>query len=162
MVGIRCSRRRGALTSLALSVISVVALSACSFWAPVQTNQPYVPADGLALSTPTVQFENLVVVAKAADQPGVLVGQAVNTSPRPIQVSVTVAGGQNPGQVTLPAGSGDGIKSRLSPVSLGPIPQPPGALVQLEISLTPGGRHLVDVPILPPDSKLKYYNGITP
>jgi hypothetical protein len=147
---------------LVLSAVAVLLLSGCSLWAPVQTSRPYIPADGLPLSTPSVGFENLVVVVDEVRQVGALVGQAIPKTNHPVDVSVSVPGGEVSEPVTIPPSAGDGITSRRIPLRLGPVPMPPGALVHLEVVIEPGGRHVVDVPVLTPESDLGYYDGITP
>ncbi|PKW26219.1 hypothetical protein [Phycicoccus duodecadis] len=157
----RGRRGRAGRVGTALAALVALLLSGCSMWAPVQTSRPYVPADGLALSTPSVEFENLVVVVDDVHQVGVLVGQAVSSVTHPVDVTVSVDGGEVSEPVTIPPDTGDGITSRRIPLRLGPVPAPPGALVHLEVVIEPGGRHVVDVPVLPPGSGLGYYGGIT-
>ena len=140
----------------------VVTLSGCSAFSPAVTSFPLIQADGVPLTIEGVQFENLVVVAPARGERGVLTGQAVNVTGRPIEVTVSVDSGTTPARFTVVPFAGDGIASMPTNVDLGPIPVIPGATVTLVVSTPEAGASEVSVPVLPPGSDLDYYDGIRP
>ncbi|MGB7819134.1 MAG: hypothetical protein WBL35_10440 [Ornithinibacter sp.] len=144
-----------------VSIVGCVALNGCAIFSPVQTDEQYIQADGVPLTTTNIEFENLVIVAPARDAGGVLVGQAVNQTRQPIQVTFAVAGAA-PTTITIAPAAADAITAIPSNVDLGPIPEPPGAMVQLSVSTAASGTSLVLVPVLPPGPQGSEYEDITP
>lgn len=149
-------------TWLLALIAMVVSLSGCSWFSPDATSFPRSQADGVPLTIEGVEFENLVVVAPARGARGVLTGQAVNVTGRPIEVAVSVDMGATPARFTLAPFVGDGISSMPTNVDLGPIPVIPGATVTLVVSTPEAGANEVSVPVLPPGPDLEYYDGIRP
>ena len=49
---------------------ATAALSACSFFSPVQTDNKYIPADGVPVQLGVIAGRNLAIVADAAGGPG--------------------------------------------------------------------------------------------
>ena len=135
-------------------------LSACSVFSPAQTEYPYTPGDGVALDIGGVELENLVVVTPRRGATGVLVGQAVNETPHPVEVTVALTGGGPPATISLAPREADGITSNPANVELGPVPDIPGSMVELDFSTSAAGHSTVLVPVLPPGPDLDYYEGI--
>lgn len=136
-------------------------VSGCAIFSPVQTDEQYIQADGVPLTITNIEFENLVIVAPAKNAPGVLVGQAVNQTLKPIPVTFAVAGAA-PTTITIAPAAADAITAIPSNVDLGPIPEPPGAMVELSVTTATSGTNLVLVPVLPPRPEGSEYYGITP
>lgn len=130
--------------------------SGCAVFSPVQTDYPYVPADGVRLTIPGLDLRNLVVVASGKGAQGVLVGQAVNTSTDAVDVVFAVGDAQT-SPTAIPALSGSSIGSAGSPVGVGPVPVPPGQLVELSVTTREAGRNVVRVPVLTPS---RYYSDV--
>ena len=145
-----------------LAVLAVALLSGCSWFSPDVTSYGGSLADGVSLTIEGVEFENLVVVAAERGAQGVLTGQAVNVTRRPIEVTVSVDRERTAARFTLAPLAADGISSMPSNVDLGPIPVIPGATVTLLVSTPQAGEHEVSVPVLPPGTDLDYYDGIRP
>ena len=157
-----CRTGRPRLPVLLCALLLPLAPAGCSFLSPLQTSVPVVQADGLPLVLEDVHFENLVVVSSGEDSPGVLTGQALNRTRETVRVTLGIAGGDRTTTVTLPPGDPDGITRAPTNVDVGPVPVPPGALVELVVTTPAAGTTTVRVPVLAPDAGLGYYEGITP
>ncbi len=149
-----------AASALRLAGLAAAALlaSGCAVFSPVQTNDAYIPADGVPLTLPGLALRNLVVVADSKGGPGTVVGQAVNEGADALDVTFGVAGG-TPVSATVPAYSEDALSANGSPVVLGAVPEAPGAMVQLTVATREAGQNVVLVPVLP---STRYYTGLAP
>ena len=143
-----------AASLLRLTGIAGAALLAtgCGVLSPVQTNEVYIPADGVPLSIPGLELQNLAVVTDAAGSPGTLVGQAVNGTDQAVDVSFALEGGE-PARATVPAFSGGGLSDGRG-VTLPSVPVPPGSLVVLNVTTQQAGQNVVRVPVL---ARTSYY-----
>ena len=152
--------RKVLLASAGLVAAGAVALSGCQTQSPIQTQFAYQPADGVAVDLGTVQVRDLVVVAGAQDQPGVLSGVVVNRGAQPVRVSFATAAG---GQASVEAAAGTSTRlgggTTASPAMLPKVATAPGGLLQIEVSTPEGGAQNVTVPLLLPQG---YYQTVTP
>ena len=156
--------RKVLLASAGLVAAGAVALSGCQTQSPIQTQFAYQPADGVAVDLGTVQVRDLVVVAGAQDQPGVLSGVVVNKGAQPVRVSFATANG---GQASIEAAAGTSTRlegsttasTTASPAMLPKVGTAPGGLLQIEVSTPEGGAQNVKVPVLLPQG---YYETVTP
>ncbi len=139
------TRAASVLRATALAAAGLIA-SGCAVFSPVQTEYDYPPADGVDLSMDGLELRGLAIVGAGADGPGVVIGQAVNSSASAVDVSFSVEGASAPAEVTVPAGSGDA----LSEVPIESIPGAPGDNVQLVVSTPEAGQNVVTVPVLAP------------
>ncbi|MEO7421065.1 MAG: hypothetical protein ABIU87_01560 [Ornithinibacter sp.] len=138
---------------------AAVLMTGCAIFSPVQTDLPYVQADGLRLSIPGMEFRNLVVVVDKQGGEGVLVGQALNRGKTSVEATFGIEDGTTPQTITIPPTTGDGITAIPSTVDVGPVPAPPGAMVSVIVTTREAGRNVVLLPVLPPDG---VYEGIKP
>lgn len=134
---------------------AVLLAAGCGVLSPVQTDQPYIPADGVPLTIPGLTFHNLAIVADAQGQPGTLVGQAVNEGSQAVEVAFAVEGSAT-AQTSVPAFSGTGL-SNGEGVAISVVPAPPGALVQLNVATQEAGRNVVEVPVV---DRRSYYESV--
>ena len=140
------TRAASVLRATALAAAGLIVASGCAVFSPVQTEYDYPPADGVSLSMDGLELRGLAIVGAGTDGPGVVIGQAVNSSASAVDVSFSVEGASAPAQVTVPAGSGDA----LSEVPIESIPGAPGDNVQLVVSTPEAGENVVTVPVLAP------------
>ena len=139
-------RLHRALAVTGASVVSTVALSACSFFSPVQTDQHYNPGDGVPGQSGSVIARNLVVVATKAGGSGALTGGLQNLGDAEVNVNFTSAAqARTDKPITLKAREGKAI-SGVS-VTLGK-EEGPGTMTKIVMS-TPAGAQTITVPVLP-------------
>ena len=148
------------MTTRAASVLRATTLAAvgllvagCSSFSPIQTEYDYPAADGVRLSIDGLELRNLAVVAAEADGPGVVIGQAVNSSAAAVDVSFSLGEAPTPVETTVPAGSGDSLPE----VEIQSVPAAPGDTVELTVSTPEAGQNVVRVPVLAPTG---YYEGL--
>ncbi len=137
--------------------VGALALSGCQTQSPIQTDVPYLPADGVAVDLGSVQIRNLLVVADAKNGPGVLTGSVVNRGDENAQITFAVEGGA-PVTVSTPAHRTQPI-SEHSQVQLSSVPADPGGLVTLSVQTATSGSNIVEVPVLPATG---YYETLRP
>ncbi|NHA66655.1 hypothetical protein [Phycicoccus flavus] len=137
---------------------ATLVVSACGVFSPVQTDYPYIPADGVDLTMPGLDLRNLAVVTDAEGSAGVLVGQAVNEGAEAVEVTFALSGdaGGRGASTTVPAYSGSSL-SETTPVTLAAVPAAPGALVELSVTTAQAGRNVVEVPVL---DRTSYYTSV--
>ncbi|GIL36791.1 hypothetical protein [Phycicoccus sp. DTK01] len=141
------------LAGLAAATLTV---SACGVFSPVQTDYPYIPADGVDLTVPGLDLRNIAVVSAQEGAAGTLIGQVVNNAAEPVEISFTVEGG-TPATTSVPAYSGEGLAD--AKVRLESVPAAPGSMVQLTVSTREAGQNVVLIPVLSPEN---YYEGLAP
>lgn len=137
-----------------LSTLALVALTAagsgCAVMSPVQTDAAYQAADGVNLNLGQgLDARGLVIVGSTtAGGPGRLVGQLINDTDSPVEVSFT----------TMTGGGGAEAKTRIPAHSSADLTAEPvmfaatgkaGDLVNVAISAPGSGTSQIDVPILP-------------
>ncbi len=149
-----------AATVLRLFAASAAALlvSGCAVFSPVQTNEPYIPADGVPLTIPGLSLRNLAIVTGESGGTGVLIGQVVNESGKAVDVSFGIEGGASAsGITTVAAYSGDTISDSASRVEIPSLPQPAGSMVTLTVTTAEAGQNVVKVPVLLDN---RFYTGL--
>jgi hypothetical protein len=150
---LRPSRRR-----LAVAVAgSALALSGCQVMSPVQTDEVYMPADGVGVELGVVEVRDLVVVSAGRDQPGTLSGAMSNTSSEAQRVGFALQDGQPVFTEAKPYSqeriSGD------SQVQLPAVPAEPGDTVTLTVQSESAPAVVVTVPVVPATG---YYETVSP
>jgi hypothetical protein len=149
-----------AANALRLTAAAAAALlvSGCAVFSPVQTNEPYIPAEGVPLEIPGLALRNLAVVTGTDAASGVLVGQVVNESSSPVDVTFGIQGGAQAAEPTsVAAYSGETISDSAEQVELPGLPAPPGAMVTLTVTTAEAGLNVVLVPVLLDD---RFYTGL--
>src|SRR5690606_23318789 len=116
---------------LALAVAAVLALSGCSLAASITTSEPYDASDGVGVSVDGVVAQNLILVATAEGETGVLLGSLTNNGTERAFVEITdsqTEGGEgesvtirlDAGQtVRLGTGDGEDLVTMPAPVAPG-------------------------------------------
>jgi hypothetical protein len=156
--------RRSTARPFRLSVPLVVAaaalgLAGCQITSPVQTDVTYVAGDGVPVPLEDVHISNLVVISKEKGGPGTLSGAVLNRSRESRTITFAVEGGE-PVSVEASPGEDREVASQEGALAVLPsVPEPPGAMVRLQISTGQGGGTVALVPVLPPEL---YYEGLAP
>ncbi len=148
-----------AATALRLTAAAAASLlvSGCAVFSPVQTDEPYIPADGVPLDIQGLSLRNLAVVTTTAGGDGVLVGQVVNETSSAVDVLFGIQGGAPASApTTVAAYSGDTISDSAEQVQL-TISQPAGAMVMLTVTTREAGANVVNVPVLLDN---RFYEGL--
>ncbi|HET7476927.1 MAG TPA: hypothetical protein VFJ97_13010 [Dermatophilaceae bacterium] len=139
--------------------MAAMLLAGCQLTSPIQTAQPYEPADGVSVDLGTVVIRDLLVVASAKGTAGVLSGLIVNKGDAPVTVSIGAADG-----TPVTAQVGPRSATRLSggtgtpAAPLANVASDPGGMVELNVNTPAGGTDQVTVPVLPPTG---YYSTLT-
>ena len=137
--------------AVAVTAAAGAVLAACSTQSPAQTQEPYLPADGIPASIGAVQARDLLVVAQSKGATGVLSGSIINTGAQPVSVTfLTVADSQGSatGGTTIQLAAGQ--QQRITGVQFPNLQASPGALTGIVLKTTAGLKN-VDVPVLLPD-----------
>lgn len=145
----------------AAALATALALSGCQVMSPIQTNETYQPADGVAVDLGDVQVRDLVVITGARGEVGTLSGMVVNRGTTPVTVTFAAGGSGGAATMEIAAGKQDRLSGvdGIAPVTLPNVPAAPGDVVKLSVSTPAGGAPVVSVPVLLPDG---YYATITP
>jgi hypothetical protein len=122
-------------------------LGGCAIFSPVQTDQPYNPGDGVAITLGDVDVDGLVVVADEEGGPGTLVGHVVNNSNEAVEMGFATGGGQ-PATASVPAGGTLALSTSGAPVVVTPVPARPGGMTDLVVTTPQTGQSQVSVPVL--------------
>lgn len=141
------NRAAPTLRAAALAGAALLA-SGCAVFSPVQTGEPYIPADGVALSTTDLELRNLALVSSEAGADAVVVGQAVNSGTSAVQVSFGVSGGSAGTAATVPATSGEAISDETTKVTIPALAAGPGEVVDLVVTTSGSGQNVITVPVL--------------
>jgi hypothetical protein len=150
---LRASRGR-----LALAVAgAALALSGCQVMSPIQTDEVYMPADGVGVELGTVEVRDLVVVGTGKDRPGTLSGAMSNTSGEAQRVGFALADGQPVFTEAKPY-SQERISGETQ-VQLASVPAEPGGTVTLTIQSQSAPAVVVTVPVVPAAG---YYETVSP
>ena len=119
---------------------ATAALSACSFFSPVQTDNKYIPADGVPVQLGVIAGRNLAIVADAAGGPGALTGAVLNQGDAEAVVGASV-------NTRLSLG---GRESKpITGVVFEKVTSAPGTMTDIYL-VTTEGKQLVSVPVLAP------------
>ncbi|MGB3829690.1 MAG: hypothetical protein WA962_13030 [Ornithinimicrobium sp.] len=156
--------RRFAVTTTALA--AAFALSACQLNSPVQTNDPYDPADGVSAETDDMEVLDLVVISEGNGAPGVISGYVVNTSSEPltVQVALEADGARTELTPSVEVSRSQGVRMDgktddgefVDPVRADSVPGVPGGMVSLRLSTADSAVSTL-VPVLPPDGVYEPY-----
>lgn len=136
---------------------AALALSACQTQSPIQTDVPYVPADGVPVDLGAVHVRDLVVISGGKDKPGVLSGSVSNDSGQAQRIAFALPQGQ-PVFAEAPAHS-EGPLSDGTQVQLPTVPVNPGDVVTLSVQSPSAPAAVVVVPVLGPSG---YYSTLAP
>lgn len=136
---------------------AALALSACQTQSPVQTDVPYVAADGVPVDLGSVQLRDLVVISGGKDKPGVLSAAVSNTSGEAQRLSFALPQGQ-PVYSEAPAHSERRL-SDATQVQLPAVPVNPGDVVTLSVQSASAPAVVVVVPVLKASG---YYASLAP
>lgn len=136
---------------------AALALSACQTQSPMQTDVPYVAADGVPVDLGSVQLRDLVVISGGKDKPGVLSAAVSNTSGEAQRLSFALPQGQ-PVYAEAPAHSERRL-SDATQVQLPAVPVNPGDVVTLSVQSASAPAVVVVVPVLKASG---YYASLAP
>jgi hypothetical protein len=148
-------RRFPAKSTLRRAAASVVAVSAltltsgCAMFNPVQTNQEYVPADGVPADIGKVALRDLVLVSDG-EGTAVLAGSAINTGTEDVtvQLSPQGEGGAPAGGSELELGPREQVNLATEGLQFSDVTAKPGRLVPVAVRSSDGGTTVVQVPVL--------------
>ena len=149
-------RTRASRAAAAVAFAAAALLSGCQLASPIQTNQPYNPADGVPVPLGDVQIRDLVIVADAKGGPGTLSGSLINTGST--AQTVTFADGQSQATAQAKPYSQEPL-SGTTQVVIPQVSAPPGGVVQLMVGTQASGATVVAVPVVLPDL---YYKTLAP
>ena len=139
------------------AVGAALALSACQTQSPVQTDDTYQPADGVAVDLGPVQVRDLVIISAGKDQPGVLSAAVSNKSGDAQRLAFALPQGQ-PVYAETKAYSQERLSDG-SQVQLPSVPVSPGDVVTLTVQSPSAPAAVVVVPVLPASG---YYSTLAP
>jgi hypothetical protein len=129
---------------------ATAALSACSFFSPVQTDNKYIPGDGVPVQLGSIAGRNLAIVAEKAGGPGTLVGAVLNQGDAQAQVGfLTRAESEAGGSVASRVSLGGRESKPIEGIVFAKVPSAPGTLTDIYL-VTSEGKQLVSVPVLAP------------
>lgn len=131
-------------------------LAGCQTTSPIQTDVPYVAADGVPVDLGTVQVRNLVVVADTEGGPGTVSASVVSTSDK--AETITFAGEAGNVTAEVPAHAQTQL-SESTRITLPGVKAAPGGVVTLQVGSTSSGVNIVKVPVLLPEG---YYAELKP
>jgi hypothetical protein len=136
---------------------AALVLSACQTQSPIQTDVPYVAADGVPVDLGSVQLRDLVVISGGKDKAGVLSASVSNSGSEAQRISFALPQGQ-PVYAESPAYSERRL-SDASQVQLPDVPVSAGDVVTLSIQTPTAPAVVVVVPVLKPSG---YYASLGP
>jgi hypothetical protein len=141
-----------------LALVAALSTSGCAVTSPVQTDEPYQPADGVNLNLGEgLAVRGLLVVGgEKKDEAGRLSGQLLNTSSDDVSVTFGT-GSTDQTTATVPAHSSLNLADE--ELTLESVPAVAGDLVPLSISASSTGDNILQVPVLPATG---YYEDLTP
>ena len=131
--------RRAAAAVLAAAGLTA-AVAGCSTFSPVQTDEPYVPADGVPADVGPLAIRNLLVV-----DGGTLSGSAINTGGEALEVQLAT---QEGGSVSLSLDPREQVNLGDEDLTLSGLTVEPGGLVTVLVESSAGGSTVIDVPVL--------------
>lgn len=123
-----------------------LALSGCQTQSPIQTDVTYVAADGVPVDLGAVQLRDLVVIATAKGEPGVLSASMSNTSGTAERVAFA-APDSPPVYAEAPAYSQERL-SGSTQVQLPNLPVSPGDVITLTVQSASAPAAVVVVPVV--------------
>lgn len=142
---------------LAAAALGSTLLGGCAQFSRVQTDFAYQAADGVNATFGDLDVRGLAIIADAEGAPGAVIGQLVNTSDEDIAVTISTEGSE-PAQVTVPRHSSFPLDEGEG-VTLSTVAAPPGAVIDVNVTMAATGQNVVITPVLP---SVSYYTGVTP
>lgn len=144
-----------------LLILTLLTTSGCVFTNPQSTNKSYAPGDGIETIINDVALRALLIVSKNSNEPGILLGSAVNESSATINLKITQTATQETKTFTIPANetlkfgpnTSDANTSDANTIFAN-IKNIPGALETLTFSVN-GKSEKLQIPIL--DNSLEQY-----
>lgn len=158
--GVRRPRRLGHVVAATVCGLAVANLTAgCMVFSPVQTNDPYQPADGVEAHIGGLALRDLMLVG----DPGraVVSGSIVNDGRVPVTVQVqpqAADGGVTAGS-ELQVAANEQVDLASRDLVIPGVTAKPGTITTLRITATPGGTTIVSVPVLAAN---RYLSTVTP
>jgi hypothetical protein len=161
---LRTGRRPRRVAFLAAgAAVAAAALTGCSVTNPITSEKPYSASDGVRAQIGDVRAANLIVVAHAHGDPGVLVGALTNDGTKDTTVSVTIGEG-SPTQVDVAARQTvlllgedtDGQADVRTPA----VDTAPGGMTTVTLATPADGSYSLQVPVL--DGTLEEYAAFLP
>jgi hypothetical protein len=141
------------------TVLAGAALTSCAMFSPTQTNEPYIPSDGVPANVGPIEARNLLVVAQSKGATGVLSGSVVNSGSSATSVTfLTVADSQGSSTNGTTIQLAPHQQQQLSGVQFPNLPASPGAMTGIVLK-TSAGLLNVQVPVLLPTG---YFSTLTP
>ena len=141
MITAPSSRLRRPAALLAAAATAAMVLSGCDGTTnPITTLIDYAPADGIQMDGSAFDVRDLLVVSHGNGSPAVVSGTVVNSGTEPVTVTVSVAGQQLEGEVTVDPGAAvrlDGVQpdgTEDDPVTVPALETPAGQGVEVRIS----------------------------
>lgn len=153
---------RRTVTALAGGIALAALTSGCAVFSPVQTNVPYVPADGVPADVGQLSIRNLALVDNGSGRM-VVAGSAINLGSE--DLSVRLAPQVTPDSTDITTGSELSLGPReqvdmgTKGLTFGGVTSKPGTVIKVTVTATPGGTTVVTVPVLP---AVGYYSTLTP
>ncbi len=147
--------------ALRLSAVAAASLlvSGCAVFSPIQTDQPYIPAEGVPLTIPGLSLRNLAIVTTPDGAKGIVIGQVVNETSAAVDVQFGIQGGSAAsGSTAVPAYSGDTISDSTQQVEIPALAAKPGSVVDLTVTTREAGQNVVTVPVLLDN---RFYSSLT-
>lgn len=141
------SSRRSVRVLLTVGALGAgLALSGCQTQSPIQTDVSYVAADGVPVDLGAVQLRDLVVIATAKGEPGVLSASVSNTSGTAERIAFAAPDSQ-PVYAEAPAYSQERL-SGSTQVQLPDLPVSPGDVITLTVQAASAPAAVVVVPVV--------------
>lgn len=151
------------LVSALVAGAAVVAVTAgCQSNSPVQTDVPYVPADGVPVDVGQLAIRDLLFVGDGSG-PAVISGSAINLGEDPMTVKIApqaAAGASStPSSSEIQLGPREQVSLSTKGLEISDLAAKPGTLVPVTVTSSTGGSAVADVPVLAPTA---YYSTVTP
>jgi hypothetical protein len=149
----RPSRRLTTLGAALAMMLGSTLLTACSDRSPIQSVIPYTATDGISVNLGPLAIRDLLVVASASGQPGVLSGALVNTGTSDVTVTFAASGDSSASPaITVPTGQlvRIGTGQGAATVQLSTVSVAPGSLLPMRVATPPTGPRVLEVPVLSP------------
>jgi hypothetical protein len=153
---------RRTVTAVAGGIALAALTSGCAVFNPVQTNVPYVPADGVPADVGQLAIRNLALVDDGSGQM-VVAGSAINLGTE--DLSVRLAPQVTPDSTDITTGSELSLGPReqldmgTKGLAFGGVTSKAGSVIKVTVTSTPGGTTVVTVPVL---TAVGYYSTLTP
>ena len=132
--------------------IAVVAVSAgCQVASPVQTDVPYVPADGVPVDVGQLAIRDLLLVGDGSG-PAVISGSAINLGEEQMTVKIAPQASQDststPSSSEISLGPREQVNLATKGLEISSLAAKPGTLVPVTITSSTGGTAVASVPVL--------------